>query len=129
MIVNLDCNIKSCKLTFFFCFLVLGFSWITHITGSTCKLVLWKLMIVVTYQKDSRFVFDWFNFVDLFQECDDNFFLLILQTLKQYELAKLTPIEAGCCRPPSVYVGQSSKYNTKLLIKTVKRVIQLSISC
>nr|KAJ0192926.1 hypothetical protein LSAT_V11C800450510 [Lactuca sativa] len=23
-------------------------------------------------------------------------------TLKQYELAKLTPIEAGCCRPPSV---------------------------
>ncbi|CAI9284445.1 unnamed protein product [Lactuca saligna] len=24
------------------------------------------------------------------------------KTLKQYELAKLTPIEAGCCRPPSV---------------------------
>ncbi|GMP96224.1 hypothetical protein CsSME_00044959 [Camellia sinensis var. sinensis] len=23
------------------------------------------------------------------------------QTLKQYKLAKLTPIEAGCCRPPS----------------------------
>ncbi|XP_028804758.1 tetraspanin-10-like isoform X3 [Neltuma alba] len=23
------------------------------------------------------------------------------KTLKQYELAKLTPIEAGCCRPPS----------------------------
>lgn len=25
----------------------------------------------------------------------------LLQTLKQYKLAKLTPIEAGCCRPPS----------------------------
>ncbi|CAI9290903.1 unnamed protein product [Lactuca saligna] len=24
------------------------------------------------------------------------------KTLKQYELSKLTPIEAGCCRPPSV---------------------------
>ncbi|KAK2999755.1 hypothetical protein RJ639_024287 [Escallonia herrerae] len=24
------------------------------------------------------------------------------KTLKQYKLAKLTPIEAGCCRPPSV---------------------------
>ncbi|CAL5437379.1 unnamed protein product [Camellia sinensis] len=23
------------------------------------------------------------------------------KTLKQYKLAKLTPIEAGCCRPPS----------------------------
>nr|KAJ0186374.1 hypothetical protein LSAT_V11C900471750 [Lactuca sativa] len=29
------------------------------------------------------------------------------KTLKQYELAKLTPIEAGCFIPPSVYVGQS----------------------
>ncbi|KAK4365348.1 hypothetical protein RND71_016706 [Anisodus tanguticus] len=25
----------------------------------------------------------------------------LLLTLKQYKLAKLTPIEAGCCRPPS----------------------------
>ncbi|GKE38255.1 tetraspanin-10 isoform X1 [Tanacetum coccineum] len=25
----------------------------------------------------------------------------ITKTLKQYKLAKLTPIEAGCCRPPS----------------------------
>lgn len=28
-------------------------------------------------------------------------FLYPVQTLKQYKAAKLTPIEAGCCRPPS----------------------------
>ncbi|KAI7988783.1 Tetraspanin-10, partial [Camellia lanceoleosa] len=28
-------------------------------------------------------------------------YFLLLWTLKQYKLAKLTPIEAGCCRPPS----------------------------
>ena len=27
-------------------------------------------------------------------------FLYPVQTLKQYKAAKLTPIEAGCCRPP-----------------------------
>nr|KAJ0227616.1 hypothetical protein LSAT_V11C100037370 [Lactuca sativa] len=68
-------------------------------------------MIVVTYQKDSRIVFDWFNFVDLFQECDDNCFFLILQTLKQYELAKLTLIEAGCCRPPCGYPAVKASYD------------------
>ena len=26
-----------------------------------------------------------------------------LQTLKQYKLADLTPMESGCCRPPAEY--------------------------
>ncbi|KAL9994111.1 putative tetraspanin/Peripherin [Helianthus debilis subsp. tardiflorus] len=29
------------------------------------------------------------------------FTVLVFETLKQYKLAELTPIEAGCCRPPS----------------------------
>lgn len=50
-------------------------------------------MIAVTYQKDSRFVFDWFNFVDLFQECDDNCFFLFCRLLNNMNWQNLLSLK------------------------------------
>jgi hypothetical protein len=38
-----------------------------------------------------------------------------LQTLKQYKLAELTPMESGCCRPPAEYAPEPFTH-----IKTLK---------
>lgn len=83
-------------------------------TGSTWRVVLSSLMIAITFQENIRLF--WTSIILLLLSLTIEFHVFdlldLLQNLKQFKSAKLSPIEAGCCRPPSEYASNLSLFSS-----------------